>query len=27
MYDLLKEKGCEHIKIFILPEEIVELQA
>ncbi|MBI2281658.1 MAG: methylmalonyl-CoA mutase family protein [Bacteroidetes bacterium] len=33
MYDLLKEKGCEHIKIFgggggtILPEEIAELQA
>ncbi|MCO6499941.1 MAG: methylmalonyl-CoA mutase family protein [Vicingus serpentipes] len=33
MYDLLKEKGCEHIKIFgggggtILPEEIEELQA
>jgi len=33
MYDLLKEKGCEHIKIFgggggtILPEEIKELQA
>ncbi|MCB0408760.1 MAG: methylmalonyl-CoA mutase family protein [Flavobacteriales bacterium] len=32
MYDLLKEKGCEHIKIFaggggtILPEEIKELQ-
>lgn len=31
MYDLLKEKGCEHIKIFaggggtILPEEIAEL--
>src|SRR5215475_10556890 len=33
MYDLLKEKGCGHIKIFgggggtILPEEIKELQA
>jgi isobutyryl-CoA mutase len=33
MYDLLKEKGCSHIKIFgggggtILPEEIKELQA
>ncbi|MCB0400928.1 MAG: cobalamin-dependent protein [Flavobacteriales bacterium] len=32
MYDLLKEKGCEHIRIFaggggtILPEEIKELQ-
>jgi methylmalonyl-CoA mutase len=32
MFDLLKEKGCEHIKIFgggggtILPEEIAELQ-
>lgn len=32
MYDLLKERGCEHIKIFgggggtILPEEIAELQ-
>ncbi|MBC7382630.1 MAG: methylmalonyl-CoA mutase family protein [Bacteroidia bacterium] len=32
MYDLLKEKGCEHIRIFgggggtILPEEIAELQ-
>jgi methylmalonyl-CoA mutase len=32
MYDLLKQKGCEHIKIFgggggtILPEEIAELQ-
>jgi len=32
MYDLLKEKGCEHIKIFgcgggtILPSEIAELQ-
>jgi methylmalonyl-CoA mutase len=32
MYDLLKEKGCEHIKIFgggggtILPSEIEELQ-
>jgi isobutyryl-CoA mutase len=32
MYDLLKERGCEHIKIFaggggtILPEEIKELQ-
>ncbi len=33
MYDLLKEKGCSHIKIFgggggtILPDEIAELQA
>lgn len=33
MYDLLKQKGCEHIKIFgggggtILPEEIAELHA
>jgi methylmalonyl-CoA mutase len=33
MYDLLKQKGCEHIRIFgggggtILPEEIAELQA
>ena len=33
MYDLLKEKGCSHIKIFaggggvILPEEIKELEA
>lgn len=33
MYDLLKERGCEHIRIFaggggtILPEEIAELQA
>src|SRR6201986_5464175 len=33
MYDLLKEKGCGHIKIFgggggtILPSEIAELQA
>ena len=33
MYDLLKEKGCEHIKIFgggggtILPSEIEELEA
>jgi isobutyryl-CoA mutase len=33
MFDLLKQKGCEHIKIFgggggtILPEEIAELQA
>ena len=32
MYDLLKEKGCEHIKLFgggggvILPEEIEEIQ-
>jgi methylmalonyl-CoA mutase len=33
MYDLLKEKGCGHIKIFaggggvILPDEIAELEA
>src|SRR4026209_414144 len=33
MYDLLKEKGCSHIKIFgggggvILPDEIAELHA
>ena len=33
MYDLLKERGCEHIKIFgggggtILPSEIAELEA